>query len=246
MKTNHLIGARPRFRRRYPCPRSSPPYAIHATTVGAEPRPDFMPRVRGGGRLKSARRRRDARGAWPGRGDSACEICKQPVTFRKRAPCQHRMKTKGIYVTQGMGTVKARSGNTQRDWAHAPRGAGSLARELRTGGLDGDAVRLSKARTIETINTSNNRLDLARCDRLGIYLIRLDRNPKRRPGQGRTEPRFGTVRRGGYRLLPEGGMAWQKPYAADTFNARDEVDARRLVRDAARSLGSQVERDMLL
>jgi len=41
-------------------------------------------------------------------------------------------------------------------------------------------------------------------------------------------------------------MAWQKPYTAGTFNARDEVDARRLVRDAAKTLGAQVERDFLL
>ena len=56
------------------------------------------------------------------------------------------------------------------------------------------------------------------------------------------------LRSGGYRYkpLPEGGMAWQKPYTAGTFNARDEVDARRLVRDAAKTLGAQVERDFLL
>jgi hypothetical protein len=46
--------------------------------------------------------------------------------------------------------------------------------------------------------------------------------------------------------VTSGAIAWQKPYTAGSFNARDEVDARRLLRDAARSLGAEVERDMLL
>ena len=129
-----------------------------------------------------------------------------------------------------------------------PEGPVALARELRTGGLDRDDGTPPKVRTIETINTSNNRLDLARCDRLGIYLIRFDRNPNAGRAKDEPHPVLELLRRGGYHYkpLPEGGMAWQKPYTAGKFNARDEVDARRLVRDAAKALGAQLGHDVLL